>query len=481
MSAQKKTTGDKGQTEKKGTVKLTSLADLGTPEAQKNLKAQFKAPQWKKPDLGDLTDDAGKLGEQMKALATEVASAVKYLYATREKLAGLKGDDSTRDIAEALAAPGIATTEAFLAEQLTCETLIGSEPIPRRTAMMAYLDTSLSTDFHGDEKCVTQALNDLQARHIIELDRSGKGPIVIGIQHYGIPANWGLKERHVEKTVASVAQFSRQFMAMRQQHRVDVVRSMEARANIDLDKARKGKNGMCLVRVRGEPVVDAAGKVKTDPATGREIYHPGGNILVEFDDKLIIPLEATGGIERVFKDMLNSDVYLPRAAIGNKEKLQLDKRLSDSQYHLTWRFWKMMLNGIGGYDSAKEQESAKLAMGKRAEITAKQFADISGRTDPNVGKIAFLEFRGAFKFKESGARVYNPFILVRLVDEKGEGFIELVEASPHLVPILGKHVGKKFPAVDGFQHCPFGVLLRAIEGQTMQDNAVEQGRDELAK
>ncbi len=459
-------------------TELKSLEALGEGDVTRALQATFTVRKWKKPDLTGLADDVDKLTSEMTHMETEIASAVASLVETKEKIAHFQGNETAREIAEALAEKSIAETEAYIREQLGCQMLIGNDPIPRRTAMLAYLNTVLSVDFHGDSEKAFAAQQDLQDRGILVLDKSSQGPIVIGIQHYVVPETWGLKPRHLEKIAESVAQFSRNYMALRQEHRVEATRLMEDEAEIDLDMAQEGGTGKCLVRVRAEPMVDSQGNERVDSVTKRPLYHPGGSLLVEFGAKYVGPIRASGGIERKVTEMVSEDVSIPISALGDRKKLRLDKKVSETQFGLAWRFWKMMLNGIDGHQAAKAQEAIKLVMSQKGEITAQQMLGVNGSTGQCVKNMpAFLEFRGAFKFKRDGVRIYNPFLLGRVVEDNGKDFIEIVEVPPQLDTVLGKFVGKKFSVDDNFGHCPFGHLIRAIKGQYTQDHEVDLAKD----
>jgi ribosomal protein S25 len=438
-----------------------------------DLKVRFEVREYKKVRLADLGADLGQFKESMAQLEIEIASAVDDLYSARADIAAVVGNDDDREIAEALAGKKIAAAAAYIDEQLACAVKIGEELIPRRRAVVAYINSVLSRDFHGNGSLAVQALRDLENKNVLVMDKEGKGPIVIGIQHYVIPEEWGLKESHLAKVVMAVAKFSEAYMAINRVKSEQALQSMEAEAKINLTEALQGKRGKCLIWVRGEPRTNPDGSTMVDRETGHDLYHPGGGLLVEFDAKYIRPLKANKGIERVVGEMVEARVRIPRVALDNPTKMLLDEYISDrAVFQLHWRFWKMCLNAIAGHKADEMQKAFKEVLAGKAEITAQQLLGINGSAGkiPD-GKVGFLEFRGSFEFRREGRRVYNPHFLAKM---SGEHLV-LVEVPPQLNPILGEFVGKELDVSDNFGHIPFGPLMRAIKGQYASDHRADMG------
>lgn len=442
-----------------------------------DLQARFEVREYRKVDLTDLGGNVGKLAETMVQLDLEVASAVQDLYETQASIRAFSGSDDELEIAQALAATKVAAANAYIDEQLACTVKVGNELIPRRRALVAYINAVLSQDFHGDGAAAIQALRDLEDRKVLVMDKEGKGTIVIGIQHYVIPDDWGLKTSHIAKIVEVVRKFAETYSAAKVVRGTEVLRAMEDEAEIELAEALRGATGKCLMWVRGEPRMCADGKtVMTDRTTGHDLYHPGGGLLVEFEAKYVRPIRANKGIERVVAEMVKAGVKIPRKSL-EEVKLHLDKFISDKQkFQLCWRFWTMVRNAVAGHKADQMQAAAKQVMIGKAEVTPEQLLGINGSTGQRaLGKVGFLEFRGSFSFKREGKRVYNPHFLAKLVESEGKEALVLVEVPQQLNDVLGEHVGKELSIEDNFGHLPFGALMRAIKGQYTQDHTVQRG------
>jgi len=457
---------------------VTSLTDLSSDDIRRKFTA-FRP--YKKVDMNIDPGDIKGMSEQMKALEGEVALAVADLREAQGSLATFGPDD--REIAEAMAAKKIKAAQAYIDEQLSSDTKIGDELIPRRRAMLAYVNAACTGDWKDNYQAVLAVLEEIKGKGILvpAPDNPGDTPVIrVDTQRYIVPANWGLKPEHYKQLSTSLAKLAIDANNIKVAKREIATRSVEEQAEMTLDEALLGKrHGLVAVSIRGEPVLDKEGKETFFP-NGNQRFHAGGTMLVDFQPNYIEPIRSSGGLERPVSMMNNARIRIPRGSIWSST-LKLNERLSPDGFKLALRFWATLKNGIRQAENDKRQAKAKADMQAKAEISAHECLGLNGsKGQPVLDKLAFLEFRNNFRVdRGNGPRVYNPFMLAKMTQgEDGKTNIVIVEAPEHATVLVGKFVGNAYDASDNFSHCPFGVLMRAMYNQYVQDTSINHALEE---
>lgn len=426
------------------------------------------------PDISNLSTT-----ERVKAVkqtAEDVAAAVKFLGDAGRKMAGCTDHIERKVVADEIEEP-VAETKEYLKNVFALE-----DRVYRSTIATAYLRASFSQQFRSYDEAA-EMLNDLVDRGLlIDADREGK--IMMGYRRYNI-GDFGLDTEEIAEIGDIIARFSRTLITLENQRRKVRTEAMEQSSKISLAEALlTGKKGRCLVHVPAESYIDRRDNT--------ERWRGGGDILLDFRDKDVFPIEASGSIERIVIEMLETNIRLGRHTLEWKNPPGYDPNsrrrvvdaimdslglsFADANDYLrkVQTLWHLIHRGIKCLEENKAREAIREAMSAKASITAAVFFGLNGADDKGT---ALLQFHGAFHQKD-GPTMFEPFFLARKCEENDEEFFEIVEMPLHLQDALGQYVGQRFSTSDDFRSCPtqLGRLIRGMRGQT--DMAVQTSSEE---
>ncbi len=427
-------------------------------------------PTFHSPDLKGLGGNVEKMKEEMSKITSGVTEAITFIRSAYAQLASYAEDKLGLKLARASVGAGVEQAKTYLDERLTCDVEIGGIPIPKQVAAVAYIQAVLGVEVKdNDEEVAFTAMRDLQDRGIVvpKAD-SDKEYIMIGYQGYKVSDKWGFDEADKADITASLKKFADGIRIVRKHKREKQVASMESRANVTLTEVEAKADGLCLLKVRPEPRFDKeTGEPLLDRATGKQLYHPGGKLLVEFRGNSVSPVCGSGAIDRVVEDMLRLRVWIPYSTLS-MERFSLDRREGRDYFLLALRLWTLVTNGIDGYHAEEAQKNAVEKLTEHAEISALEFFGLNGAAGiPVNGKLALLKADGVYQHKGRGPKYFDPCFLVKGEGEGEERLFELVAIPPSLKELLGEYIGKKFSVGNNFGACLFGNLMRFIKNQHM--------------
>lgn len=419
----------------------------------------------KTPKIPSLVGLKGTM-EEMKAAVSQmdegVANALKFINDSERRLHRCHDNIERKIVARATKETAQKMRE-YLDEALGLE-----DGILRASAAVAYIRETLSGQYDSADEA-RKALADLTDHGLLVLsDENGR--IMIGYQHYDVSGKFELDEDDLAKVSGVVAAFSRGLVTLEKQRRVEQTKTMGMEATITIDEVNAGKNGRCLMEVPAEQM--DGGK-----------WRGGGFVLLEFRENNVAPIRASGAVEGLIAKMVEMGVRLPRYTLdarvppggGNHDAfcrvvdaVRRDKGLSIAEAEEVVRkeqaLWYLIRRGLKSHHAKKLLAKSIEELKGKAEITGTQFFGLNGSEGkPVTGKMAYLEFPGDFN-QGNSQTISSPFFLATRSEEGG---FEVTELPAHLQPILGHHVGKKYPGFENDQDCPpqIGRLLRAIRGK----------------
>lgn len=448
-------------------------------EAVKDLELAIPHPQI--PDLIGLDDGIEAMAKAMAQIREGVASALKYLKDAKAKIAKYIGDKDKQKIARSQVSKGIEDMNQYLKDILASE-----KPIFKQTAAIAYIKAALSVKFENNEEAC-EALHELEDRKIVEIDRSGKGPIIIGHQHYLVPEAWGFESDDIDEISEAIAKFSRDLKALKADQIQETTRELEAEADITLEDALAGEDGKALLKVPPESYIDRK--------TGEEKWRGGGKLLVKFTKMCVAPVAAAGAIERVIAEMTESGVQLQRYTLdwetppgtgktafdrvlgGVMRNMHLGETEAEAYVNRMRSFWFMIHRAVGELNKMAEAAEQEKKFSEAATISPEEFFGLNGHGGPIEG-ITMLKFEGQFRVRDRSF-IASPFILVEYSQEN-DGMVKVLEVPEYLKEVLGQFAGKKFPAADNFRSCPdpLGRVIRAIRSKHSQDHDIARSKAE---
>lgn len=342
----------------------------------------------------------------------------------------------------------------------------------RAAAAMAYLNYRFSQEFKNPVEA-NDILSDLEARGLL-IKQEGQGPILIGYQHYSL-GQFGLEPEDQEEVQGKIAEFCRRQMQAVKEERRRQGLEMEAKANIDIAGLLGKKVGRCFLEIPAESF---------EKRDGSQGWRGGGQILVEATEKDIIPISATGSIEKVVQGMVERRVVLQRhtltwdtppgcnqktfdrmmEAVMNRSDLTAEE--AEKWINSVKALWYLIHRGIDAISAKEKAKEEFKQFEKEADISACQFFGLNGSAGNTQSGTALLSFDGNFK-RDGKPSVASPFVLVRRSDEGENTIVEVVKIPRHAYEFLKEHVGKKYAEGKDFNGCPanLGRLLRAIRGQ----------------
>jgi len=424
------------------------------------------------PSLSSLADVVGEKVKAVRQIEEYVAGAVKFICACNKRLAACKDHLERKIVADEIAKP-----KADIEERLK-DILCQEDKVFKTAAVVAYLKTSLSGQPASyDEAC--QIVNDLISRGLLTQD--GSGPILIGYQHFSISPSFGLDAEDIAEINRVAAKFSRTLQTLENQRRQEQTKSMKEESEIDLEGALSGKTGKCLMYVPAEYHIDG----------DKKKWRGGGYLLIDFTKDDVVPLKASGAIERLVAQMAAMKVKLPKhtllwqrhpgmgksydrvvKAVQNSHAV--NRQQAEEIVRKTQALWWLIHRGINRFKENSLREAIRKKMAAAATITAQQFFGLNGTDKPVeriAERIALLQFRGVFRHEKGS--IFEPFFLVKQENED-RNFFEVLEIPEHLQEILGEYVGKQFPTSNEYRECPEQLrrLIRAIRGQVEMEMAV---------
>jgi len=469
-----------------GELKRDMVRPQGGNVTEGQPAAQFTVKGFKKPDFAAIGDNAMKLSEEMKSLAGEIAAAVASRRDAMAQIDSCGDDDLAREIAESLAEEKTAVADAYIDEQLACNLTFGGKPIPRRCAMIAFVNAIVPDDFGGDVGKAREVLLDLEGKRILVRD-DRKGHITLGAQRYNVPDHWGMTDRLLGEFRTRVAKLGFIFDQPKAVHKD--TRPMEERADTDLATAMKTGRGMCLLNLsRRVPRTDRDGKPKLGDH-GKTLYEATGMMVVEFGEGYVRPVQGNGQIEKRVGEMIDMGVEIPVSSLSDRKRLNVGHQLQQQEFYYFLDFWKYCIRGLETSEADQLLLAQKEAFKGKATITVEQALGLNGLG----GKIAFdqpafWQYHGQFTLKVNGQRINDLYFLATMVMRGDNPCIMVNEVPEHVLPLLGEYVGKTFDISDHFRAVPYAPVLRAIRGQVAQaltiDHAVippEAGDEEPSK
>lgn len=418
-------------------------------------------------DLATLAATVQEKKTVVGQIAQDVAAAFQYVVSARKKLAACADRLERKIVTSEVTAP-VAQMEEYL------QTALGqTDAIYKSAAALAHIKTAFTQQFSSYEQAA-EMLRNLIDRGLLVANPNGK--VGIGYEAYDISQAFGLDDDDVAEVVATVGQFSRVVMTLVRQQREDTVQQMKKEAELSLAEAmlldandKPVNTGKCLVFVPAESYIK----------DGEEQWRGGGHLLLDFQRQDIVPVQASGSIEKSVERMTEMGVALQRhtltwdnppasgSAFERVKTAIADKfRLSDEEAtrhtRMIQTLWHLIQRGIKYLRENEARAALKTKMAESVTITPAQFFGLNGSTGQPSDGIAFLEFSGSFH-QDGRQTLFNPFLLAK---RAGNSF-SVVELPAHLTTEFGELVGKDFPADDNFNTCPLSIkrLLRAIRGQ----------------
>ena len=464
---------------------VTSETSTGVQPAKQSVQPiaqqpkKITIPTFQSPDLRGLGSDVKKMKVEMAKITSGVTEAVTFIRSADQQLAEYAGDKLGLKLAKASVGAGVERAKTYLNERLTCNVEIEGVPIPKQVAAVAYLQAVLAVEVKDDEEVAFTAMRDLVDQGILELKvDSDKNFVMVGYQGYKVSGKWGFDEGDNTDITASLKKFADGIRIVRKHKREEQVAGMETRVTVTLKEVEAERDGICLLKIRPEPRFNKdSGEPLLDKVTEKQLYHPGGNLLVEFKGDVVRPICASGAIEKAVEDMVRAKVWISYKSL-TMERFELNRREERNYFLLALRLWTLVTNGIDGYHAENAQEYAVRELNERAEISAMEFFGLNGATGAPVnGKLALLKADGAYQHKGRGPKYFDPCFLVKGEGEGEERFFELVAIPPQLNELMSHHVGKKFPAGKNFGACPFGNLVRFVKNQLMHEATLSEAKE----
>lgn len=419
------------------------------------------------PSLSGLANVVGEKVKAVRQIEEDVAGVVKFICASNNQLAACQDRLERKIVADEIAKP-MAEMEAYLKDVLEQD-----DKVFKTAAAVAYLKTTFSGQPASYDEG-RQMLADLTGRGL--LAQAGSGPILIGYQHFTINPSFGLDVEDIAEINQVVAKFSRTLQTLENQRRQEQTKTMEEESEIELGVALSGNVGKCLVHVPAESYIDRRDGDK-------EKWRGGGNLLVDFRKEDVIPLKASGSIERLVAQMAAMKVKLPKhtllwqcppgmgkaydrvvEAVENSHAVP--RQQAEEIVRKIQALWWLIHRGINRFKENSLREAIRQEMAEAATITAQQFFGLNGSAGKPVEGTALLQFKGVFRQKNEDT-IFEPFFLVKRGENEGKGFFEVTEVPEHLKEVLGEYVGKQFPTSSEYHECPeqLGRLIRAMRGQ----------------
>ena len=380
-------------------------------------------------------------------------------------------DPRKRKIAYGEVKESLSEVDEYVETCLACE-----DPLYKAAAAIAYLNHAFSQSFKTREDANVM-LADLEARKLL-VKAGNDGPIMIGYQRYQF-GDFGLDQEDTDEVQQTIAKFCRGLLSLVSQERRNKTKEMIEKSDISMEEFLKDVPGKCFIEIPPESYM----------RDGKEKWRGGGSILVENQEKDILPILGVGSLENVMEGMKNMEVRLPqytldwdtpigqgkaftRVVAGVMDTIGLDQEEAEDYVRKMQLFWHLLRRGLGEYRHKEELNQLKEEYRSRAEITAESFFGLNGEI-PQKG-IAFLEFNGAFKQKDDMPPTYNLFFLATRSQESGRDSIEVVDAPEHVQQLLAHNFGKKFAEETNFRGLPekLGRIFRGIRGQMDMANEI---------
>ena len=467
--------------------KATKVAEE-KPKAVKTAKSPKKAPPEKKgleqlseimkgitlsvpklatiPTLEGVGVTAKEKAANANRLEEDVTSAVRFL--ADKKLEACTDRRERRAVKEELDGP-MAQMNTYI------ENVFGlADPLYKATVAVAFVKASLSQQFetHIDAAKMLASLVDRGL-----LIWNPRGSVMIGYTRYEL-GDFGLDVEDIAEICTVIDKFSRTLVQLESQRRQEQVQMMSEQSEITLDEALAGQNGKCLVNVPAESFM----------LHGQEKWRGGGNALFDFRANEVIPICASGAIERLIADLAVAGVKLIRhtlewrTAPGSGESfgklaeaIQRQRRCSpkEAEDHTKkiQTLWHILDRGVRIRKDEVKREEAKAEMEAKANITPVQFFGLNGNDGKLSNGTTLLSFEGVFKH-DSGS-ILEPFFLANLDEVEGEKFFSIVEVPAHLEKNLKRFVGMQFSIGNDWDDLPdqLSRLVRGIRSQ--QEKAVQ--------
>lgn len=352
----------------------------------------------------------------------------------------------------------------------------------KMAAATAYLKFILTQNFKSAEEA-KKALEDLEKRGLLKKD--ARGPINIGYERFSVSRDFGLDQDDIKIVEKHAAEMSRKLLTLVSQTRQLASEAMQKIANISIEELFSGKkSGNCYLAVPPEQFLDREGK---------SCWRGGGNMVVfSTQGNEVIPVLATGSIEKSIGVMKDMDVRLQRHCLGweappgGNENSNAFGRLMDSimdrrsmdrqeayDYACKLRaFWYLIIRAKKVDDAEKKLKELRESFRKRAEISQVQFFGLNGSEEPQPG-IVCLEFQGVFSIPGK-PQLFNAFALIRRGKEGETKFLEVVDFHENSGSLFEDVLGKKYREDEDFQGLPVNLrrFVRAVYSQQQLANDI---------
>ena len=410
--------------------------------------------------LNDMKTLKGTVAEKLAAVETirgGIADALSFKLKAYRQYNACTDRVERKFVAEELEQSQLAA-DSYLKKVLEMEGSLGS------VAAVTYIKSVLTMEYETSKE-VDMMLKDLVAKKLLVSKDKGCGERVsIGYNWYEI-GDYGLDAEDIDEIVSVIEQFSKVVKTMERQRREAMNIEMAAKANISLADALLGCSGTCLVHIPAE-AFELGGVTK---------WRGGGDVSLQFKDKYIKPVCASGSIERLIADIGSRGAELTRHSLtwntappfqGLVKDIQrnhpdFSRDVAEDYARDFMTMWHMLRRGIKHAENIVAQEASLQEMSKKAEISAIQFFGLNGNAISQE-QAALLQFDGILKMKD--VNLINPFFLATRKLDDGKDFIEVLEVPEHLNEYLGNITGKKFPI--NHRDTLLGELIQKIKGQT---------------
>lgn len=422
-------------------------------------------------DASNMEEMVAQKREVCHQIQEDVANGLKYL-SDVQRLLESQTDRMGKRIVESETKEGVSEVEEYLDGVLLVE-----DPIYLQCAVLAYIKSALSQEF-ADCMQAHAALHGLEARGI--LVKEDNGPVKVGYQRFALSDKFGFDPEDIVEINKVAGKFSRRIMVLERQDRQEKRKKATEEADIELSEALEGGNGLCLIGIPPESY---------ETNDGQEAWRGGGNMLVRFTDKAVIPVQGIGSIQRVVEMMVNLGTTISRDSLGQDTPpdFQSTRRRIMSTMDMKYddavamtkkvqAFWHLIQRGVRACQSQEAMAKIREELQKKADISADDFFGLNGSEKPRHG-VACLCFEGVFQQRVRQERLYNLFFLAERGTNGDKEVVVITEVPEHLRETLGEFIGKEFPTEGNFSHCPGQLrrMLRGIRSQLDMAHEVAKG------
>ncbi|MCH8741403.1 hypothetical protein IH779_00695 [Patescibacteria group bacterium] len=274
---------------------------------------------------------------------------------------------------------------------------------------------------------------------------------------YVVPAESAFGEPETNELEEIVAKFLSRVWETEKKVRTETAQDFFTQSELTAKEFRAGKPGKFALGIPPEEVKLAGGAT--------DFWRGGGTLLMESDGEKVMPLAATGSIQKAITEAKDLGVHLKAESL-QWETPPFVRTLPSEMNRKIQLIWHLIQRGLRALEEKQQRQALKEELAKKATISSEQFL----LKEQKGTCLVQLEQDWEERAPDGQVvnRVLDPFFLVERFtqDEKDQPFILLVEVPPHfeelLKPCMGEHPeGDKF---FGVPH-PLGTILRNAYGQ----------------